>query len=249
MTKRFIAIGCCCLASLLLLFGTAMSLDYETVTQKWSKTQNFAEEGNALELTATLFSPEYVNAVSLKEAEKNLWTKDEVEQYKYSILKVSRMDEYIPIEMSFNIIGSPLHTAPFDRHVELWINGKSYKAAEYDPRLNFKIEDSRNGMVYFPRYDEDGNDLLENANQIKLRVKPAISHALKGNTAEFVWSVDDMQGSLLEQLEGEAARKFEYDRLLKRLKNLNQKKEDIRDEMEKVETEIATIENRLSELK
>lgn len=237
------------LALLFVMPAFAAGTDFETIMSRWSKFQKFAEDDSILELTATLYTPEYIDALSLSEAEKNLWTRDEVEQFKYSVLKVSKMDELIPIELTFKVMGSPLHMTPFDRQVELWIGNKSYKAVEYDPRFNFKVDDTRNGMVYFPRFDEKGKDLLEGVKHIKLRINPAMSYALRGKYGEYFWDVSGQTGSLLDLLEGEGARKFEYDRLLKRFGNLNKKKSDLQQEIEELDSEIETIEARMEELK
>jgi hypothetical protein len=227
----------------------AADTNFDEVISKWSKTQSFSDGGNILTLTATLYSPEYIDAYAMAEAEKNLWTADETEQFKYKVFKIAKVEEFIPIELKFEVKGSPLHMSPFDRQIKLNINGKMYKPAEYDPRFNFKLNDSRTGMVYFPRYDEKGKDLLANAKHVKLLINSAISPAVRQNKdIEFLWNVTNYNEYYSKLLESKALRKMEYDRLLRRIAELNDKKKELQKQLEQLEEEIKKIEERLAEL-
>lgn len=222
---------------------------FEEIIAKWSKTQHFADSGNVLNLTATLYSPEYIDAYAMAEAEKNLWTADETEQFKYKVFKIAKVEEFIPIELKFKITGSPLHMSPFDRQVKLNINGKIYKPAEYDPRFNFKLGDERAGMVYFPRFDEKGRDLLKNAKYVKLQLSSGISPAVRQNRdIEFIWDVTGYEEYYSKLLESSALKKMEYDRLLRRIAELNDQKKELQKQLEQLDEEIKKIEERLAEL-
>jgi hypothetical protein len=229
--------------------GEAANVNFDDVLSKWSKTQSFSDAGNILTLTATLYSPEYIDAYAMAEAEKNLWTKDETEQFKYKVFKIAQVEEFIPIELKFEVKGSPLHMSPFDKQVKLNINGKIYKPAEYDPRFNFKLDGERTGMVYFPRFDEKGRDLLKNVEYVKLQVNSGISPAVRQNKdIEFVWNVTGYEEYYSKLLESSALKKMEYDRLLRRIAELNDKKKELQKQLEQLDEEIKKIEERLAEL-
>ena len=51
--------------------------------------------------------PQNIEALVQSEANKNLWTSDEAEQYKYELLKTLTLEEYIPIFIEFDNRGRP----------------------------------------------------------------------------------------------------------------------------------------------
>jgi hypothetical protein len=128
--------------------------DYSKTLAKWTRQQTFREPGaiGPLEMKVTYYSAEYVQALIETEAEKNLWTKDEKENYTYQLLKTLNMDEMIPIHVEFRNYGPSMHMAPFDEQVEIWIGRKKYKPVDYDKRFNFRLQGDRDGMIYFPRW-------------------------------------------------------------------------------------------------
>lgn len=232
----------------LLLFPTAaLSASFDEVIQRWEKTETFADAGERIEVTATYYSAEYVEALVQNEADKNLWTQDEMEQYKYRLLSSLKLEDTIPIRFHFKVRGASLHLAPFGEQVSLRIGNETYSPVEYDPRFNFKITDEREGMVHFPRYDEKtGKDLLKGVSSIKLEVSGSISMAIHMAKVSFFWDVDKDDPSRFYS--GEAGKRLEMGRLIKRLEKLNDEKSKLEDQLAEINAEIQKVQERLDEL-
>ena len=118
---------------------------------------------------------------------------------------------------------------------------------DYDKRFNFKFQGKKDGLVYFPRYDEKtGKDLLKGVKSVRLIFSPSISPVVEGRRPEFMWDVYNDDPSKLYQ--GKTAVRFETDRLLKRLEKLRKDKAGLEAQIKTVNDEITTIQSRLDEL-
>jgi hypothetical protein len=244
---RRILISIVVAAVFLSLAVPAGAAPYDEIMQRWQKTQRFGDAGDALSVSATYFSSEYIEALMQSEADKNLWTADEMDLHKYQLLKTLRLDDTIPVRFRFDIMGSAIHMAPFGEQVTLWIKGKKYKPVDYDPLLNFKVADTAEGMVYFPRFDEKtGKDLLAGAGTIKLELSGSISMTIKRTKVDFIWDVAADDPSRVYS--GQAGGRLEMDRLIKRLANLNKEKQECEKRLDELNSEIADIEIRMGEL-
>ena len=147
----------------------AVAAPYDQVLQRWTKTNQYKNDiGAEMWISASYYAAEYIEALVQAEADKNLWTEDELERYKYELLKALQLEEYLPFRIEFDNRASPISMAPFDEQVTLWIGNKKYKPMDYDKRFNFKLSGKRDGMVYFPRYDEKGKSLLDGVKSVKL---------------------------------------------------------------------------------
>ncbi|MCF7934972.1 MAG: hypothetical protein K9L28_01310 [Synergistales bacterium] len=221
----------------------------EQVIGRWEKEQEFVgpDHIQELDITATYMSGEYIQALVQKEAEKHLWTEDEMESYKYELFQTLRLEETIPLRIQFKVRGSSLHLAPFKRQLALWIDNTKLKPIEVDGRFNFPIDDSQEGYVYFPRNNpETGESYLEGAKRAKLVLNKNIHSTTMGKTVDFLWDIHRDDPTKL--FEGKAARQLETDRLLKRLEKLNKKKKELEQELKGIYDEIYQIEQRLDEL-
>ena len=236
------------IAVLLTVFASlGWAAPYDAVLNRWSKTKDFADRGDSLSITATYYSAEFIEATVQSEADKNLWTADELDRYKYQFLKTLNLEDSIPVRLSFDNRGSALHMAPFGKQVWLWIGGKRYEPKDYDPRFNFRVQDKIEGMVYFPRFDEKtGRDLLKGAKTVKLELSGSISMTMKAKTAEFIWDVANDNPEKL--FAGKAGARLEMDRLIKRLEKLNGEKKDLEGKLEQLKAEIEKIQARMAEL-
>ena len=242
--KRFLPV----VLLLCMAAATAWAADYDSVMSRWRRSIMYEDDyGGQITVTATYYAGEYIEAMFQKEAEKNLWTSDELENYKYELLKALQLDEYIPIMLEFDNRGPSLHMAPFDSMATLWIGSKKYSPADYDKRLNFKLEGRAEGLVFFPKYDEKtGKPLLEGVNSIRLILNGAISPVSMGKNYEYIWDTAKDSGQALG--EGIAVGRLEADRLIKRLQNLNADKAELEKQLQEKNDEIAKIEARLAEL-
>ena len=236
------------LLGVFLAVGVASALNVAPILARWSRTQNFKNDlDGKLDVTATYYAAEYVEAQVQAEAEKNLWTGSELETYKYTFLKGLRLDEMIAVRLEFDNRGPSMHMAPFDEQVVLWIGGKSYKPAEYDPRFNFKLQGKRDGMIFFRRYDEKtGKSLLDGVKSVRLQLNGGISPITDNKKIDFVWDVANDHPEKLYQ--GKAAARLEMDRLLKRTEKLTQQKKDLEGQLAAVLAELETIRKRMDEL-
>lgn len=247
--KRILTALLVCLFFATPFSSAVFAADPDSIISRWEKSERYSESGDSaiLKIKVTYYAAEYVEAVVQKEAEKNLWTQDEMENYKYDLLKSLQMDEYIPIHVAFDSFGPSLHMAPFDRQVSLWIGKKKYSPSDYDKRFNFKLMGKRDGLVYFPRFDEKtGKPLLENVERVRLVFKDGISTSTMGKDVEFVWDVSKDDPAKL--FEGKAASKIEIDRLIKRIEMLNQQKGTLEAQLAEIQEELDTINARIEEL-
>ncbi|ANZ44721.1 hypothetical protein [Cloacibacillus porcorum] len=221
---------------------------FAQVLQRWTKsTKVIDEDGGNLEIRATYYSSEFIEALVQKEAKDNLWTQQEMEDYKYKFLGSLRLDEMIPIQVEFINNGPTMHMGPFDIMVKLRIKNKAYKPVDYDKRFNFQFQGKKEGLIFFPRYDEKtGQELLKDAKNVRLEFVSAISPMLEGADITFIWDIarDDPQALY----KGATANKLETDRLLKRLEKLRKDKADEETKLSTINSEIATIQTRLDEL-
>lgn len=237
-------------AVFLLLFALAAFGMDQSVSSRWIKTREFSDKEYLGKMTfsVTYFSAEYIQTSVAAEAEKNLWTASELENYKYQYLKTLNLDEYIPFYIEIDNNSSAMHMAPFDAQMTLWIGKKQYKPTDYDKRFNFALTGKMAGFVYFQRYDEKtGKSLLEGVDTIRLVVNSGVSGiTMKGGDFDYIWDIgkDNPQGLL----EGSAADRLEADRLIKRLQKLNAEKAELEKQVQDNADEITKIEARLKEL-
>jgi hypothetical protein len=220
----------------------------EKIFSRWRQTQHFEGElGGYLDITATYYSAEYIEALVQEEAKKNLWTADEMETYKYQMLRSLNLDDTIPVHLEFDNMTSSMHMAPFDKMATLWIGNKKYSPVDYDKRFNFKLQGKRDGMVFFPRYDEKGKPLLQGAKTIRFSLNSGISgETMKFSSIDFFWDVhrDNPEGLY----KGKAASRLELDRLIKRIEKLNAEKRDLENKLNELNNELASVNKRVEEL-
>lgn len=231
------------------LFATvASAATYDQVLQRWTKSRRIEDsDGANLTVYATYYSAEFIEALMQSEAQKNMWTEQELEDYKYNYLGALHLDEAIPINIKFVNNGPTMYLGPFDNMVRLRIGNKTYKPIDYDKRFNFKFQGEREGLVFFARYDEQtGKDLLQGVKSVYLTFIPAISPILEGSEIQFIWDVANDDPNRLYQ--GRTAARFESERLLKRLDKLRKDKAGIESQLKAVDDEIGTIQKRLDEL-
>ena len=249
MKKLFYVFAALFVMSLAFTSAPSYADALDTVLQRWTKSTEVedTEFGGKLEVSATYYSAEYIEAMVQKEAKDNLWTEDEMENFKYRFLSTLKLDEMIPIHVEFINNGPTMHMGPFDVMVKLRIKNKLYKAVDYDKRFNFSFQGKKDGLVFFPRYDEKtGRDLLKDVKNVRLEIVPAISPLLEGREISFMWDVARDNPSKL--YEGTTAARIETERLLKRLENLRKDKAEEESRLSAIENEISTIQSRLDEL-
>lgn len=240
------------ISSLCILFvaSCAFADAFDTAFKRWSKTRTYKGEDDlsTLDIRVTYYSAEFIEAYIQKEAAANLWTQQETDDFKYKFLQALRLDEMIPVQIEFNNNAPTMHLGPFDIMVRLIVGRKSYKPVDYDKRFNFAFQGKREGLVFFPRYDEKtGKDLLEGARTVIVELKGAISPPMtNGRDTRFQWDVANDNPSKLYQ--GTTAARIETDRLIKRLENLRKDESDEQARLDAIRDEINTIQSRLDEL-
>ena len=242
-------------ASLILLFllsVPAISFSAEKVDPvlaQWSRESKAADKDGDQEITvkATYYSNEYVEALVASEAEKNLWTADEAENYKYTLLKNLNLGEAVPFRIEIYVRGVPMYARPFDRHITMMVGKKKYTPIDYDKTLDFRILGGREGIVYFPRYDpKTGKEILEGAKDVRVIFDSSISIAMSSRgDVTWVW---DLTKDRKKIGGGKAANRLEVDRLLKRNAKLNADREALRKQLEALDKESEQISTRIDEL-
>lgn len=221
----------------------------DPVLKAWShETTAQTKEGDqSITVKATYYSNEYIEALITSEAEKNLWTADEMENYKYTLLKNLNLGETIPFHIDMYVRGIPVYAQPFDKHVTLMVKGKKYQPVDYDKRFNFKILGPRDGMIYFPRYDEKtGKEILAGARDVRLIFDSAISIALAGKgDVVWVWDLAKDRGKIAG---GRAADRLEADRLIKRSKKIEEERAALQKKLDELNKEHKEVNSRIDEL-
>ncbi|MBQ7192968.1 MAG: hypothetical protein IJR98_01180 [Synergistaceae bacterium] len=239
-------------ASLILLLMTVPSFSAETedeTLKAWShetKAQN--KEGDQdIRLKITYFSNEYVDALVNSEAERNMWTADEMENYKYTLLKNLNLGESIPFHLEMYVRGIPMYAQPFDKHITMMVGGKKYTPIDYDRRFNFKILGPRDGMIYFPRYDEKtGKEVLSGARDVRVIFDSAISHALaERGDVTWIWDLTKDRGKIAG---GRAADRLEADRLIKRSSKIDAERAELQKKIDELNKEYESVNKRIDEL-
>ena len=221
----------------------------EAVLARWSHENNFADKGGdqTLRIKATYYSNEYIEALITAEAEKNLWTADEMENYKYTLLKNLNLAETIPFHIEMYVRGTPMYPGPFDRHISMRVGKNVYSPVDYDQRFNFKVLGARDGMVYFPRYDpKTGKDILEGAKEIRVIFDHSISMAM--STARdliWIWDLTKDRGKIGG---GKATNRLEIDRLIKRSDKLASDRAELMKQLEALNKEYDDVNSRIDEL-
>lgn len=235
-------------AGFLMSANTLFAADYTKTLNKWTREETFREPGSIgpLEMKVTYYSAEYVQALIESEAEKNLWTTDEKENYAYQLLKTLNMEDTIPVHVEFRNYGPSMHMAPFDEMVTLWIGKKKFAPVDYDKRFNFRLQGDRDGMVHFPRFDEKGKPLLEKVSSVKLSFNSAIHPYISRSSVDFVFDVHKDNPEALYA--GKAASRMELDRLIKRIEKLSAEKKELENRLGALDTELNEINKRIEEL-
>lgn len=220
---------------------------YDAAVAKWTRFEEYKNDlGGRFRVRATLYTAEYIEALMQSEAEKNLWTASELEDYKYNFLKGLQLDQYIAVHLELEELGPTAHMSPFDEMISMWIGNKEYKPGDYDKRFNFPLQGKRDGMVFFPRYDEKtGNPLVSKPMTLRLNMKSAVSPILDSKTVRILWDVQPETGA---QLAGTASDRIEMDRLIKRIEKLTQEKRDLESQLDAKNKELAEVNARVDEL-
>lgn len=218
----------------------------ESALLEWEKTETFRDRfGGELKITVTYYSAAYVEALAQREADKNLWTANELEEFKYRLLKSVEFDKYLPFKVYIDNRGPSMHMAPFGSKVVLWVGNKKYQPVNYDPTFNFRLLGEREGFVYFPRYDEKtGKPILEGAKLIRLVIEETVSPILSGPVS-FAW---DVTKDKVEPFTGKAGLKLELGRLLERLDKLAKERDSLEKRIKEIEEEIKKVTNRIEEI-
>ncbi len=247
LNRKFIASFI--LFSLTLCTASFAASNGEEILRRWThETVAQTKEGDQeIRIRATYYSNEYVEALVASEAEKNLWTADEMENYKYTLLKNLNLAESIPFHISITVSGIPVYLQPFDKHITMMIGRTKYSPVDYEKRFNFKLQGTRDGMVFFPRYDpKTGKEVLAGARDVRLVFDSAPSVALSSRgDVTWVWDLARDRGKVGG---GKAAARLEIDRLLKRMDKLNTDRESLKKQLEAIDKEYKEVNARIDEL-
>jgi len=235
-----------CLLAVFPAFGASIE---DRILKAWTRQGDYSDgSGQFITIKVTYYSAEYVEALVRSEAEQNLWTKDEEERYRYTLLKTLNLEECIAFHVNFNVVGTPVYLQPFDRHLKLFAGKQTLEPMDYDKRFNFRLQGQRDGMLWFPRYDKKtGKSLLDGVKDIRLIISGSISQAtMRVGDVRFIWDITKDDPSVLKT--GVAASRLELDRLIKRLEKLNDDKSKLQKQVDTLDSELSEIDKRIDEL-
>lgn len=229
--------------------ATAYAAAIDNILLRWRKSALYEDNTSNLTVAVTYYSAELVEAEIQSEAEKNLWTQDELERYKYRYLQTLNLAEMIPIKVEFVNNGPTMYPGPFDKMIDMKIGNKTYEPVDYDKRLNFSFQGEKDGLVFFNRFDpKTGKDILDGQKRVTIEISSGISPLIagRGKRARFFWDIKNDDPSKLYA--GQTAARLETDRLIKRLENLRKDRADEEARLKAIDDEINTIQTRLDEL-
>ncbi len=237
--------------SMLMIFvcSDAYAASLDNILLRWRKKAEYIDGTSNLTVYITYYSAELVEAEIQAEAQKNLWTQDELEKYKYRYLQMLNLAEMIPIKVEFVNNGPTMYPGPFDKMIDMKIGNKTYEPVDYDKRLNFSFQGEKDGLVFFNRFDpKTGKNILEGQKRVTIELSPGISTLIssRGSKARFFWDIQNDDPSKLYA--GQTAARLETDRLLKRLENLRKDRADEEGKLKAIDDEINTVQTRLDEL-
>ncbi|MDR1741747.1 MAG: hypothetical protein LBR38_07915 [Synergistaceae bacterium] len=221
----------------------------DRVMKQWTRSETRSEKGGFqnVDIRVTYYSAEYIEALVRSESEKNLWTQDEEERYKYNLLKTLNLDECIAFHVAFDVTGTPVYLQPFDKHLKLYVGKTSVTPTDYDKRFNFRLQGKRDGMVWFPRYDAKGKNMLDGVKELRLVLDSAISQATtSGGDMFFIWNITGDDPSVLYK--GTTAARLELDRLIKRLDKLRTDRDALQSQLDEIDKELGEINARVDVL-
>ncbi len=224
---------------------------FQKIMHSWIRSEKRRDADNSqtsyVEVEAAFFSPEYIEAHVQDQAQKNLWTEQELEDYKYKYLQTLQLDKMIPFLIHIDNSAEAMHMSPFDNIIKMRVGSKTYKPVDYDKRFNFRLMGEIEGLVFFPRYDEKtGKPLIpEKGGTVQLEFNSFMSPILKSNI-NLMWSLGNQNINRLYQ--GKTAARLESDRMLERLEKLRKEKEAIDAKAGTMQQEIDTIQKRLDDL-
>ncbi len=227
----------------------ALMITETALSAEWRKKNEIHDNyGGSLDIEATYYAAEYVERATQEQAQKNLWTEEETEDYRYNLLQQLKLDDTIPIFLKFSNRGPALRMAPFEEQVTLTIGKNRLKPIDFDRRFNFKIEGTREGFVYFPRYDAKGNPYLtDKVKTIRFDISSSITPIAQGRTAiYFLWDVKDDNPDKI--LRGKSGARIEMDRLTKRVGLLTDEGRKLQTRMDEIGEELKKINERMMEL-
>lgn len=215
---------------------------------EWRQKKEFRDDfGASVTIEATYYAAEFVEKNTLDEAQKNLWTEDEMEDYRYNLLQQLKLDDTIPIFLKIINRGPAIRMAPFESQIKLTVGKNRLMPVQFDRRFNFKITDEREGFVYFPRYNEKGDPYLTpKVKTVKLDIDGAISPVTLSRTISFFWDVKDDNPDKL--FKGKSGARMEMDRLTKRLELLTKEGKGLQEKLDAIQAEIVKINSRMMEL-
>ncbi|MDR1472027.1 MAG: hypothetical protein LBS75_05835 [Synergistaceae bacterium] len=221
---------------------------YDAAMARWAKKGEYEDKlGGRFNVKVTLYTAEYIEALMRSEAERNLWTSSELEDYKYNFLKGLSIDDNIAIHVELEEFGPTAHMAPFNEMVSLWVGSTKYSPTDYDQRFNLPLQGKRDGMLYFPRYSEKtGEPLLKRDTTLRLVFKGAVSPVLENRDVRFAWDVKAENAVLAAS--GTAVDRLEVDRLIRRMEKLAAEKADLETQLEAKNREMEDITSRIEEL-
>ena len=252
LARKIVVLFCAAIMSLCVL-GYAVTASEaripERIMNSWTRSGEFSEGSGAqfVIIRATYYAAEYIEALVRSEAERNLWTRDEEERYKFNLLRVLNLDETIAFHIEFDVTGMPVYLQPFDRHLHLYAGRRRLEPVDYDRRFNFRIQERRDGMVWFPRYDANGRSNLEGVRDLRLNISGSISHATtRTGDVRFIWDITGDDPSTLTT--GAAAARLELDRLVRRVDRLRTDRRAVQEQLDALDAELAEIDARVDEL-
>lgn len=240
------------LAALLVFTLSAVAsaaTNYDEALKRWSKFQEYKDNmGGRFRVRATLYTGDYIENLVQSEAEKNLWTASELEDYKYNFLKGLNLDERIAIHLELEELGATAHMAPFNEMIYLWIGSKKYAPVDFDQRFNLPLQGKRDGMVFFPKYDEKtGESLFSKDLSLRMVMVAAVSPVLGNTEVRYTWDIK--AGDMDFASASSAADRLEIDRLLRRMEKLSGEKADLEAQLEGKNREIDAVRKRIEELR
>ncbi|HXL02743.1 MAG TPA: hypothetical protein PK016_06485 [Candidatus Atribacteria bacterium] len=221
---------------------------YQNTAKKWTRS---AQVEDAFSVEALFWNEEVVQAWVAKYGKENLLSAEEELAYHRDFLQRERMNRYLVFEVTIKKLkGAPLYPMKFAQNTYLVDDrGNKFYPLEFPPEFEEKIFDKVTGKIYFPRFDKEGNPIINpDTRSITLHLaRISIDPKLIGKEINLTWDNPYLPPDY-SRPEWKPVLEEEILRLEERVKELELQKRMLEDKIKGIDNEIEEVKAKIKDL-
>ncbi len=221
---------------------------YRNTAKKWTSS---AQVEDAFSVEALFWNEEVVQAWVAKYGKENLLSAEEELAYHRDFLQRERMNRYLVFEVTIKKLkGAPLYPMKFAQNTYLVDDrGNKFYPLEFPPEFEEKIFDKVTGKIYFPRFDKEGNPIINpDTRSITLHLaRISIDPKLIGKEINLTWDNPYLPPDY-SRPEWKPVLEEEILRLEERVKELELQKRMLEDKIKGIDNEIEEVKAKIKDL-